>query len=346
MASFDVHIESLEKRLVCQPQETLLEMLERYGYRMPRSCRNGVCEICEYQLLSGVVTQRYPEKSLSCTKNETPVIGLACTSTPLSEIWVNIKGLKSPGEQSVKRFSCDIEQVEKLSYDVFKVSLSLPATASKAVSFHAGQYLEIFLPDGRQAAFSIGSAPEQGRKLELHVRLNTQSDLSAAILEHLTTQPSVEIELPKGSCFVQAPQISDDSPIVLVAASTGFAQIKSMVEHLIANQVANPIHIYWGARIAADIYMPDLPKAWEQQYTNIIYHPVVSEPSAQCGWAGRVDLLPAAICADFPALDNVQVYASGSPAMVYALLDACEAKGLPESSMHSDVFAYAPRPKK
>ncbi len=346
MERFDVHIKSLAKRLVCQPQETLLEMLERYGYRMPRSCRNGVCEICEYQLLSGVVTQRYPEKSLSCTKNETPVIGLACTSTPLSEIWVNIKGLKSPGEQSVKRFSCDIVQVEKLSYDVFKVSLCLPATASNAVEFYAGQYLELFLPDGRQAAFSIGSAPEEGRNIELHVRYNAQSDLSIAIMNHLQTEARIEVELPKGNCFIQASHIATSAPIILVAASTGFAQIKSMVEHLIAKNIANPIHIYWGARVAADIYWDSLPKQWVNEHSNISYHPVVSEPTDQCAWTGRVDLLPAAICSDFPSLKDVELYASGSPAMVYALLDACEDKGMLETQMHSDVFAYAPRPAK
>jgi len=47
--------------------------------------------------------------------------------------------------------------------------------------------------------------------------------------------------------------------------------------------------------------------------------------------------------ADFDNFDNAQIFTSGSPAMVYALLDACEEKGLKEVQIHSDVFAYAPR---
>lgn len=341
-----------EQRLIGNPDETLLQVIQRYGYGMPSSCNNGVCQICEYQLLSGEVRQRYPEKHLyvgydpSINKTEHPVHGLACTSVAVSDCWVNIKGLKSPGEQEVKRLNCDIAQIEKLSKDVYRVSLVLPATASQAVSYFAGQYLEIIMPDGQQAAFSIGSAPEAGRNLELHVRHTPDSQLSSDILAHLQGSKTVEVELPKGGCYLQASKLQSDQAIILAAASTGFSQVKSIMEHLIASGVKNPIHIYWGGRLAADLYMPELPAQWAAENENVTYHPVVSEPGDSCGWTGRVDLLPEAIKQDFSSLEHVEVYASGSPQMVYALLDACEGKGLEQAQMHSDVFAYAPRPVK
>lgn len=334
--------------LVAQSDETVLQTLERYGYRMPRSCRNGVCEICEYQLLAGEVCQRYPEQHLHADnkKQESPVKGLACTSVPLSDLWVNIKGLKRPGEQQVKRLNCDIQEVVKLNRDVYRVELLLPATASQSVQFYAGQYLELILPDARKAAFSIGSAPEAGRHLQLHIRESADSELSQAILTHLQTQKQVDVELPKGDCYLQASSLTADQTIILAAASTGFSQVKSIMEHLLAAGVPNPIHLYWGARVAADLYWKELPKQWAAEHSNVTYHPVVSEPGDACGWTGRVDLLPNAILQDFESFEQVQVYTSGSPAMVYALLDALETKGLNEKQMHSDVFAYAPRPAK
>lgn len=336
--------------LLCNPDETLLQVVERYGYRMPRSCQNGVCQICEYKLLSGETLQRYPERHLIASsdlvKDNAAILGLACTSVPVSDCWVNIKGLKRPGEHEVKRLNCDIAQIEKLNNDVYRVSLVLPATASQSVSYYAGQYLEIVMPDGQQAAFSIGSAPESGRNLELHVRLAPESELSKAILAHLQSSSSVEVELPKGDCYLQAVNFTAEQTIILAAASTGFSQVKSMMEHLLASGVKNPIHIYWGARIAADLYLPELPKQWAAENDNVTYHPVVSEPGDSCGWTGRVDLLPDAIKHDFSSLESVEVYASGSPPMIYALLDACEEKGLKQEQMHSDVFAYAPRPEK
>lgn len=349
---YQVCLNDRRQRLECNPDETLLQVIERYGYRMPRSCQNGVCQICEYQLLSGEVWQRYPEKHLlaghdsSENNTQTPVLGLACTSVAMKDCRVNIKGLKGPGEQDLKRLKCDIAKVEKISKDVYRVSLVLPATASQSVTYFAGQYLDIVMPDGQQASFSIGSAPEAARNLELHVRHAPGSKLSSAILALLQTSKSVEVELPKGDCYLQAGKLQADQPIILAAASTGFSQVKSIMEHLLASGVKNPIHLYWGARVAADLYLPELPKQWAAENDNVTYHPVVSEPGDSCGWTGRVDLLPDAIGQDFDSLENVSVYTSGSPAMVYALLDALEAKGLNEAQMHSDVFSYAPRPVK
>ena len=335
-------VNDLAEPLAFFENETVLETLERHGFRMRKSCKNGVCEICEYQLLSGRVEQRYPQALLIGNEQDS-IVGLACTSRPKSSVRLMIKGLKCPGEQTVKRLLCDVVEIAPLNYDVFKVHLRLPATASMAVTFKAGQYLELIIGD-RKAPFSIGSAPEAGRDLELHIRQATGSEFAKSVMDHLRANSQVEVELPKGDCFLEAASLTSGQPVILAAASTGFSQMKSILEHLLATKVDNPIHLYWGARVAADLYHSELPLEWVVKHSNVVYHPVVSEPGEECGWAGRIDLLPDAIKADFESLDDAVVYASGSPGRVYALLDACEEKGLPESSMKSDVFAYAPRP--
>lgn len=245
----------------------------------------------------------------------------------------------------MKKLVCDIADVEQLSSDVFRVRLHLPVTGRQATEFSAGQYLEILLPDGRRAPFSIGSAPDMSSDIELHIRRMPEGEMSIAIMDHLQNNPTVEIELPKGDCCLEAGQLSADTTIVLAAASTGFSQIKSIAEHLLANQVSNPIHIYWGARVEDDFYLAGLPQQWAMEHANVHAHLIVSEPEHSPDWSGRTGLLPEAVVADFEQFDNVEIFTSGSPGMVYALLDACEAKGFDEAHMHSDVFAYAPRSK-
>ena len=93
------------------------------------------------------------------------------------------------------------------------------------------------------------------------------------------------------------------------------------------------------------MYLRNLPLQWASEHTNVHFEAVVSEPESSLGWEGRTGLLPEAIIEDFDSFDDVEIFTSGSPAMVYALLDACEEKGFSEERMHSDVFAYAPRPK-
>lgn len=343
--SYCIHVENLNLKVQVEEGETILDALQRQDYRLHVSCRNGVCEICEVQLLQGQITQRYPEKKLSLEqgKDQKSETVLACTCQPLSDIRVNIEGLKCPGELSVKKLLCDITNSEKLNQDVYRIRLRMPATASLSAEYYAGQYLDMFLPDGKKASFSIGSAPDAGRDLELHIRHIADSELSTAIVDHLLNEKVVEVELPKGDCFLQAHKIGPDTRLIMAAASTGFAQVKSVVEHLLANQFGNQIHIYWGARVEEDMYLERLPMQWAAEHPNVHFEPVVSEPEQSPGWQGRTGLLPAAVLEDFTDFDDVEVFASGSPAMVYALLDACETRGFTEDRMHSDVFAYAPR---
>jgi CDP-4-dehydro-6-deoxyglucose reductase, E3 len=344
-----VLLEGVNRVIDTVPGETLLQTLERLGYGMRRSCRNGVCEICEVSLLQGELQQRYPNRYLQAPRTGAASAGtmaLACTSVPLSDVSVKIKGLKLPGEVSVKKLNCDITSVEVLNRDVYLVRLRLPATASMALEFRAGQYLDICMPSGKKASFSIASAPELERALELHIRLLPDSEMSCAVLAHLQQEKTVEIEAPKGVCCLDAGDLQVDDRLVFAAASTGFSQIKSMVEHLLARQVQNQIRIYWGARDATDLYQLALPEQWAREYPNVHFVPVVSEPELSPDWVGRTGLLPQAMLEDMDHFADTQVYASGSPAMVYALLDACEEHGMRADQLHSDVFAYAPRPAK
>ncbi|EPJ46399.1 MAG: NAD(P)H-flavin reductase [Osedax symbiont Rs1] len=246
----------------------------------------------------------------------------------------------------MKKVNCSIESVQKLNHDVYQVKLLLPEMNDQNIEYRAGQYLDLFLASGKSASFSIGSAPEAGRHLELHIRHNPQSEISNALLAHLQNETAIEVEIAKGSACITADSLVAKDRVILAAASTGFSQVKSVVEHLLAQAVSNQIHIYWGVRVASDLYWSLLAESWAAEHSNITYHPVISDPTEACEWTGRVDLLPAAVLQDFSDFSDVKMLASGSPDMVYALLDACESKGMLESQLVSDVLAYAPRNKK
>jgi CDP-4-dehydro-6-deoxyglucose reductase len=245
---------------------------------------------------------------------------------------------------NVARKVTTILSADLLNRDVYRIRLLLPESEQAGAEFKAGQYLDICLPDGKKASFSIASAPEAGRELELHIRHMPESEFNDSIVQHLLHQPSVEVELAMGDCTLNLDELSDGQSIIFAAASTGFSQVKSIVEHLIASGRKNPIHVYWGARVEEDMYLETLPQSWAEHHSNIHFIPVVSEPEKSPGWSGRTGLLPAAIVEDVEDLSKTQVFACGSPAMVYALLDALEEQGFTQSQMKSDVFAYAPRP--
>ena len=248
---------------------------------------------------------------------------------------------------SVEKKHCDITGFEALNHDVFRVRLRLKAGDPDNMHYHAGQYLDICLADGKKASFSIASAPDQGRDLELHIREVPGSEYNALILQTLRSRTEIDVELPKGKVHLSQAEVKRETRFIFAAASTGFAQIKSMVEHLLANQVSNPIEIYWGARVEADLYLERLPQQWAAEHANVHFVPVVSEPENSPGWQGRTGLLPDVIVEDLGSVDaNLAVYACGSPGMVHALVDCLEEQGVSETQIHSDVFAWAPRPEK
>jgi len=238
---------------------------------------------------------------------------------------------------------CSVTTFEALNQDVYRVRLRLVAKETRSIHFHAGQYLDLLLPDGKKSSFSIASAPDQGRELELHIRRVAGSELNAMVLGYLQAKPQVEVELPKGDVHLSMAEIEPETHFVFVAASTGFAQVKSMVEHLLANQASNRIDIYWGARREADLYLEELPRQWAHEHANVHYVPVVSEVEESPGWSGRSGLLPEVVVEDLAVSEALVVYACGSPGMVYALLDRLKERGVAEAQIHSDVFAWAPR---
>ncbi|MCB1691745.1 MAG: CDP-6-deoxy-delta-3,4-glucoseen reductase [Pseudomonadales bacterium] len=239
----------------------------------------------------------------------------------------------------MKQLTCNIHSIEHLSGDTRKVLLEIPA--GEDASFRAGQYLEIVLPS-KKCPFSIASRPGLDGLVELHVRPTPDSNDSVQIEALLDDGAPLVIEMPKGDCFLEK---APDNPLILIAASTGITQMKSIVEHLFETGFSHPIYLYWGVLKDTDLYLSALCESWEKQHANFHYIPVVSEPALSPAWKGRTGLVGMIALEDFDDLSNVTVFVSGGPAMVYATLDAFIAKGMPESAMRSDIFSYAPRAK-
>ncbi len=239
----------------------------------------------------------------------------------------------------MKRLPCTIASIEYYNHDTRKVMISLPR--NEAVDFKAGQYLEMVLP-GKNCPFSIASSPDVKDYLELHIRPTPDSEDSAIIEDMLNhSDRTVEIDFPKGDCFLES---APDTPLILLAASTGVTQMKSIIEYLLPRGLTHPIYLYWGVLADKDLYLSARFEAIMAQEEKFHYIPVVSEPATSPEWEGRIGLVGEVALQDFEDLSDVTVYVSGSPGMVYATLDTYVARGLPDNRMFSDVFSYAPRP--
>jgi NAD(P)H-flavin reductase len=150
----------------------------------------------------------------------------------------------------------------------------------------------------------------------------------------------VEFEGPQGSFFLRE---DSDKPIIFVAGATGFAPVKSMLEHAFHAGVKRPMVLYWGVRSKKDLYLGDLAQRWTVEHANFRFVPVLSEPRPDDHWEGRTGLVHEAILADYPDLSGHQLYACGSVRMVEAAHPAFAAHGLTQDDCFSDAFRLAPQ---
>ncbi|MEO7003722.1 MAG: 2Fe-2S iron-sulfur cluster-binding protein [Ktedonobacterales bacterium] len=72
--------------LTARPQETLLETLERSGYRPPFNCRTGACGTCQMRLLAGQV-QRGAESGLTPAQQAAGAV-LSCVARPVGDVTI------------------------------------------------------------------------------------------------------------------------------------------------------------------------------------------------------------------------------------------------------------------
>ncbi|AZE51881.1 2-polyprenylphenol hydroxylase [Pseudomonas chlororaphis] len=306
------------------PGERILDAARRLGYECPQSCRNGNCHVCCALLVEGRVLQAGDVRDHGEF--------YTCIAEPLQDCIVLWDGVLALGELPVRSLSCQVTECLEVGGDVWRVRLRAPA--GKPPRYHAGQYLMLERENGEKSAFSLASAPHAGRELELHVLVRESS--AQNLIEQLQRNGNVRIELPFGDTHLAE---LPDGPLVLIAAGTGMAQMHSLIEHCRAKGFKYPVYLYWGVRRPDDFYQIEHWDEWKK-LPNLFLHKVVSE---LCGWEGRCGMLHEAVSEDIADLSAVHVYASGSPAMIYATLDALVEAGMDAHQMRADVFAYAPR---
>ena len=242
------------------------------------------------------------------------------------------------GAQDIKarNLPCRVAKLERLSHDVIRLYLKLPET--ERLQFLAGQYVDILLRGGHRRAFSLANAPHDDRYLELHVRHVQGGSFTDFVFSQMKEKALLRIEGPLGSFFLR-----EDSrrPMIFVAGGTGFAPIKGIIEHALAEGVTRPMHLYWGVRARRDLYLHSLPRSWAEQHPQISYVPVLSEPEAEDQWSGATGLVHEAVLTDFADLSPYEVYTSGPPSMVAAVRQAFPSHGLDPKHLFSDSFEFA-----
>ena len=319
------------------PGQTVLEAALAAKLLLPHSCRDGACGACKGKVIDGRVDYGSHSAGALSAAEQAEGYALFCCAKPLSDLVLQARTVMRAGDIPIRKLPCRVHKLQRLADDVMLLDLKLPA--SEAFRFRAGQYIDILLADGQRRSFSIANAPHDGSHIELHVRRIDGGSFTAHVFERMKEKDILRFEGPLGTFWLRE---DSQRPIVLVAGSTGFAPIKSIVEHAIETGLQRPINLYWGARERAGLYLDELARSWASALPDLRYIPVLSDAADDLGWRGRRGLVHQAVMDDFADLAGHECYACGAPAMIDAARDGfCNGRGLPADAFFADAFTFA-----
>ncbi len=239
-----------------------------------------------------------------------------------------------------------IRAIAELNENVCFVELVLPQPISRL----PGQYCELLIND-EAYAYSIASSPVDDDIVELHIRFEISNPNSIIVMDYLNNHQTVDIRLPMGDCVLtEVP----NQPLLLIAGSTGYSGIQSLLLWLMDQKLTHDVWLYWGGRGVNDLYGHEdlshfIANSAKQGFR---YYPVISGEKQDDVVHNnfRQGLLHDVILEDARQnrfdLTQCRAIIAGSPAMVYGVYDALVDAGLPKNAVLSDVFAYAPRDEK
>ena len=335
--SFQITIQPSNRSFTVNPDQFILAAGIAQGIGLPYGCKDGACGSCKCKKISGTVEHGpHQSKALTVEEEENGFV-LTCCAKPLSDVLLESKQVTEAGAFPIKKMPSRVMALEKLSHDVMRVKLQLPA--NDVVQYHAGQYVEFLLRDGARRAYSMGNASHTldaaAPTIELHIRHTPGGKFTDHVFGAMKEKEILRIEGPYGSFYLR----ESDKPIVFVASGTGFAPIKALIEHMQFKNITRPAVLYWGGRRPADLYLDAWVKERLAEMPNLSYVPVVSDALPEDGWTGRTGFVHKAVLDDFADLKAHQIYACGAPIVVdSAQRDFVAQRGLPSEEFYADSF--------
>ncbi|MBI5611443.1 MAG: 2Fe-2S iron-sulfur cluster binding domain-containing protein [Gammaproteobacteria bacterium] len=300
--------------------DSLLEAALRAGLALDYGCSNGNCGLCKARLVSGQVKKIRPHDYVLSEADKNAGCILMCSNTAVNDLIVEAREAGGAQDIPLQRIAARVKRVEPLGNEILLLHLQTPRT--NRLRFLAGQQVSLGLPDNSLVAeYPVASCPCDDRNLEFHIPRLPGNAFSDYVSKALKPTDVVTVEGPKGT-FV----FDDEShrPAIFIACDTGFAPIKSLIEHAMALDVAESMQLYW---IATDgrHYLHNLARSWADALDSFGYTPL----------AGGMNDALARISTDHPWLGEFDVYLAGPEPAVDEIEAALLAHGLPRQQLFS-----------
>lgn len=252
--------------------ESILEAALGAGLALPYGCSSGACGECKARIVSGTIERIHHHDFTFTAAEKLQGMALLCCNTARSDLVVEAVAAHDAAEIPRRQIGAHVRRIEKLGGDV--MLLELHTSRTERLRFLAGQDAEVTI-GGATATLPIASCPCEERRLQFHLHRDAGDALSAYAFGSLRVGEPAQVDGPVGDFTLRE---DGGRALAFIAWGwRGFAPVKSVIEHALAQESAASIDLVWIAADAAGHYHPKLCRSWAGALDEFRYLPLLTE---------------------------------------------------------------------
>lgn len=304
-----------------QGNETILQAGVKAGLPFNYGCGSGNCGLCKCRVVAGetrrVGAADYP---LSDLEREQRYV-LMCASAPVGDLVIETLEAGGPGDIPPQEIVATVRSLTPLGQNTLLVNVQTPR--SQRLRFLAGQSVTLATATSQGEArqtYPLANCPCDDRNLQFHVARDRRDGLARQLFAcHVNRGDEITVRGPYGDFVLDRDGVR---PLIFIACDTGFAPVRSLIEHALAAETADCYSLYWLATRSDGHYLGNECNAWAAAFERFDYKPMSDVD------AGRGGRRVANVIANGGGCSGGDVHIAGPAAFVDAVVSTMHAHGL------------------
>ena len=327
--SFTITLKPSNKSFSAEANETILEAAFRSGINLNYSCSNGSCGVCIAELISGTVDTSKTDFHCKPTAEGNTQI-LLCSSIATSDCVIYALQADNIYDLPYQTIETKVYKFESLTDDMMLLQLKTPR--SKTLQFLAGQYVTLEINGLDPRSKSVASCPCNGMYLHFHIHRSENNDtFSDYLFKELKPKQNVTISGPNGLFTLDDPS---KRPIIFVASNTGFAPIKSLIEHAIDLELSQQMYLYWVVPEGSTHYLENYCHSWVDAFDNFHYTSLNSP--VEFDFSQQLDFVAKQVSLKHSDVSGFDFYLNGPKEQTHGFIEHLQPFGLARERLFID----------
>jgi len=324
-----VRLDPSGHEFLVEGSDSILEAGLSSGLALNYGCSNGNCGKCKARIISGKVKKIRHHDYVLTEKDKLQGYILCCSNTAVTDLVLQAEEAGNENDIPQQSITAWVRKITPLNDSIATLNIKTPRT--QRLRFLAGQTVSLEIAGIGSKIFHIASCPCDDMNLQIHFNRQANDAFSQYLARDLKPNDTLNVEGPAGHFVLHE---DEPNPIIYIAFNSGFAPIKSLIEHALTLDVTEHIQLYWLVPEHDDLYMHNHCRSWADAFEYLDYFPLcyaTNDPVKTC-----IDELNKSNSTT-GAMTNHHIYIAGSDEEITQTRNALLKQGIAEKSIFTEL---------